>query len=168
MKKTVLSLVILAIVSAIWVSCTKDAANGNNNGNNNTNTGGSLSATISSKIISSFNFSAKTVTAVKVSDSGKYLIEVLAYDNSNNEFELYFVANGTGTYPIAVNHYSEFAFYDGASPSAECTGFSGSLTVTSFSSSNVQGTFNFTGPNLSATTADTLKVTAGAFNVNYQ
>jgi len=167
MKKIVLSLFILTILATISVSCTKDSTTGAST-NNNSTTGGSLTATISSKLISPpVTFTAKTVTAVKAVDTGKNIIEVLAVDNNGNSIELYFLDNGVGTYPIAANHYSELAFYVSSTPSAECYGTSGTLTVTSFSSSNIQGTFSFNGLNLSASTTDSLKVTSGSFNFNY-
>lgn len=164
-----ISFAIVLALSTIVTSCSSDGGGGGSSAS-----AGTMKAKVGSTNWSSL--SAATAATKQVTGSSTTII-VQGSDASGKAMQLMVIANiiAPGTYEISnasnttnasyteVNINNPAASQTWAAP-YENSGVIGSITFTDITSTNVKGTFTFTGKNESG--ADTKQITNGAFNVN--
>lgn len=133
--------------------------------------GSFITATVDGAAFSSLIFGVSTATANKVGTGPNALIQVLGSDLaassiSINLIDLNIVAGQTyninpsldGTVLAYVNASSNAAWGTG-----ECEGSSGTLTVTAYDETKIEGTFRFTGKDGDNCSATAKNITNGSF-----
>jgi hypothetical protein len=164
-----LGIILLVAVAAIFSSCSSDSSGG----------GGSAAlGTVKAKVGSSNFTSISQGTFASLLDNGSFQnLSISGSDITGKSIQIMIIgANiAPGTYQIsdvdsefsATTVYSEIDLNTSSAQAwgspYEGGGNSGSVVITSLTSTNVQGTFNFTGKSEAGTTKS---ITNGSFNVN--
>jgi hypothetical protein len=140
------------------VACSSDNTDGNNNNGN-----GTMSATIDGQA-----WTGNLATAAT------YQNNILAFAGTNNSFQINITltgVTGTGTITLGSGQLS-IATVATVSTTPQTwltssTGGSGSVVITSLSSTGAAGTFSFTGVAAGGGATGTKAVTSGQFNVTF-
>ncbi|MGC4040292.1 MAG: DUF6252 family protein [Flavobacterium sp.] len=164
-----LGLAIVLAVTTIFTSCSSSDGDGGGGGNAAL---GTITAKVGGASFTSMSAATaathqSTMLIIQGSDAtGKAIQLMLSGVTAAGTYE---ISNTAGISVIAnyteVNVSNPMASQAWAAP-YENSGVAGSITITSLTDTNVQGTFNFTGKNQNGT--DTKAVTDGSFNVNFQ
>tara|TARA_R110002124_G_scaffold87407_1_gene225072 strand:+ start:101804 stop:102328 length:525 start_codon:yes stop_codon:yes gene_type:complete len=158
----------LVCVTLVFTGCKKDDDGGMGSGL----TEGNLTATVNGN-----NFqSLEGTTAAQETNSGGVRVIAVSAGTINSENLQMIVQNfdGVGTYPLNLLNIGTYSYLpDPSNPDPNSvviystvngTGNAGEINISSYSSTNVQGTFSFTGYNINDPN-DTSTVSNGSFNI---
>jgi len=163
--KTLRFLSLILMVSLAVVSCKKD----DDGGEDPTGGEGTLTAKVDGQTVNT------TLGITAVENSGTLAISGGTMESENLQI-IITSFNGVGTYPLNFTNIGTYSYLpDPSNPDpntvvvyATVNGLqnTGEINITSYSNSNVKGTFSFTGYNYQDT-SDTVSVTEGQFNINF-